>query len=127
MQTVADSCSSGEGNAFSVTSSRTVSSPVVTVVICVSQVYMACQSMLIVLVGSTPAYRIEQQEGVPSSQQRVTFTEDIDSIVTEVREPELTFNSAFTPTKASDSACALVCVSVFPSGFSSTSRPIRSV
>lgn len=51
---------------------------------------MACQSMLIVLVGSTPEYRIEQQDGVPSGQeellQRVIFTEDIDSIVTEVRE-----------------------------------------
>ncbi|XP_037637706.1 solute carrier family 22 member 15 [Sebastes umbrosus] len=53
-----------------------------------TQVYMACQAMLIVLVGSTPEYRIEQQDGVPSStqellQQHVTFTEDIDSIVTE--------------------------------------------
>lgn len=51
---------------------------------------MACQSMLIILVGSTPEYRMEPQDGVPSGQQellqRVTFTEDIDSIVTEVRE-----------------------------------------
>uniref|UniRef100_A0A8C3GA92 Solute carrier family 22 member 15 n=1 Tax=Cyclopterus lumpus TaxID=8103 RepID=A0A8C3GA92_CYCLU len=51
------------------------------------QVYMACQSMLIVLVGTTPEYHIEQQVGVPASQlelhQHVTFTEDIDSIVTE--------------------------------------------
>uniref|UniRef100_A0A8C3AP39 Solute carrier family 22 member 15 n=1 Tax=Cyclopterus lumpus TaxID=8103 RepID=A0A8C3AP39_CYCLU len=50
-------------------------------------VYMACQSMLIVLVGTTPEYHIEQQVGVPASQlelhQHVTFTEDIDSIVTE--------------------------------------------
>uniref|UniRef100_A0A8C9Z6Q0 Solute carrier family 22 member 15 n=1 Tax=Sander lucioperca TaxID=283035 RepID=A0A8C9Z6Q0_SANLU len=56
-------------------------------VLVLTQVYMACQSMLIVLVGSTPEYRIDQQDGVPSSQQeliqRVTFTEDIDSIVTE--------------------------------------------
>uniref|UniRef100_A0A669CAX9 Solute carrier family 22 member 15 n=1 Tax=Oreochromis niloticus TaxID=8128 RepID=A0A669CAX9_ORENI len=49
------------------------------------QVYMACQSMLIVLVGFTPEYRIEQhqqQDGVPVSQ-HVTFTENVDSIVTE--------------------------------------------
>ncbi len=69
--------------------------------VCVFQVYMACQSMLIVLVGSTPQYRIEQQDGVPPGQQellqRVVFTEDIDSIVTEVREPEFIC-------KASDSA-----------------------
>ncbi|XP_070772521.1 solute carrier family 22 member 15 [Enoplosus armatus] len=56
-------------------------------VLVLTQVYMACQSMLIVLIGSTPSYRIEQQDGVPFSQQEllqhVTFTEDIDSIVTE--------------------------------------------
>uniref|UniRef100_A0A3P8T6Y2 Solute carrier family 22 member 15 n=1 Tax=Amphiprion percula TaxID=161767 RepID=A0A3P8T6Y2_AMPPE len=53
-------------------------------VLVLTQVYMACQSMLIVLVGSTPEYRTEQQDIVPSSQQpAVTFTEDIDSIVTE--------------------------------------------
>nr|XP_020462319.1 solute carrier family 22 member 15 [Monopterus albus] len=56
-------------------------------VLLLTQVYMACQSMLIVLVGSTPQFRIEQQEGAPLSQQelpqQVTFTEDIDSIVTE--------------------------------------------
>ncbi|KAM8858410.1 solute carrier family 22 member 15 [Spinachia spinachia] len=56
-------------------------------VLVLTQVYMACQSMLIILVGSTPEYRIEQPDGVPSGQQellqRVTFTEDIDSIVTE--------------------------------------------
>lgn len=42
--------------------------------------------MLIVLVGFTPEYRIEhqQQDGVPVSQ-HVTFTENVDSIVTEVR------------------------------------------
>ncbi|XP_034041053.1 solute carrier family 22 member 15-like [Thalassophryne amazonica] len=43
---------------------------------------MACQSMLIVLIGSTPQYHIEQQEGVPPNQ-HVTFTEDVDSVVTE--------------------------------------------
>lgn len=49
------------------------------------QVYMACQSMLIVLVGSTPEYRVEQQDGVTSDHHnRVVFTEDIDTIVTEV-------------------------------------------
>lgn len=55
---------------------------------CAFQVYMACQSMLIVLVGFTPEYRIEQQhqqqDGVPVSQ-HVAFTENVDSIVTEVR------------------------------------------
>ncbi|KPP62373.1 solute carrier family 22 member 15-like, partial [Scleropages formosus] len=49
-------------------------------------VYMACQSMLIVLVGAEPQYRVEK--GVnPISQaelrQHVTFTEEISSIVTE--------------------------------------------
>nr|XP_046257812.1 solute carrier family 22 member 15 [Scatophagus argus] len=56
-------------------------------VLALTQVYMACQSMLIVLVGTTPAYQIEQEDGVPASQQelpqRVVFTEDIDTIVTE--------------------------------------------
>lgn len=58
---------------------------------CVFQVYMAFQSMLIVLIGSTPEYHVEQQQqqqGVPSSSQelvqKVVFTEDVDSIVTEV-------------------------------------------
>lgn len=54
------------------------------------QVYMACQSMLMVLVGFTPQYRVEQQEAVPSDQlalsPRVVFAEDVDSIVTEVRK-----------------------------------------
>lgn len=50
---------------------------------------MAFQSMLIVLIGSTPDYRVEQQQQlVPSSSQelvqKVVFTEDVDSIVTEV-------------------------------------------
>lgn len=52
-----------------------------------TQVYMAFQSMLIVLIGSTPDYRVEQQQQVPSSSQqlvqRVVFTEDVDTIVTE--------------------------------------------
>ncbi|KAM4599492.1 solute carrier family 22 member 15 [Fundulus diaphanus] len=53
-------------------------------VLVLAQVYMACQSMLIVLVGYTPAYRLEPRGGDPSGQpQRVTFTEDADSIVTE--------------------------------------------
>ncbi|XP_069033334.1 solute carrier family 22 member 15 isoform X1 [Embiotoca jacksoni] len=52
-------------------------------VLVLTQVYMACQSMLIVLVGATADFRTEQQDGVPSSQQRVIFTEDVDSIVTE--------------------------------------------
>ncbi|XP_015202246.2 solute carrier family 22 member 15 isoform X3 [Lepisosteus oculatus] len=50
------------------------------------QVYMACQSMLIVLVGATPDYRIEKGKD-PTTQQdlvkHVIFTEDLDSIVTE--------------------------------------------
>lgn len=50
---------------------------------------MACQSMLIVLVGATPEYRIEQQQqqdGVPPSDhhKQIVFTEGIDTIVTEV-------------------------------------------
>lgn len=50
---------------------------------------MAFQSMLIVLVGFSPEYRVQhqhqhQQDGVLLSQ-HVTFTEDADSIVTEVR------------------------------------------
>ncbi|XP_034538033.1 solute carrier family 22 member 15 [Notolabrus celidotus] len=56
-------------------------------ILLLTQVYMASQSMLIVLVGSTPQYRVEQQDETSSSQpeliQRITFTEDIDSIVTE--------------------------------------------
>ncbi|KAM9306108.1 solute carrier family 22 member 15-like [Pholidichthys leucotaenia] len=56
-------------------------------VLTVTQVYMACQSMLIILVGPTPEYRIQQQDTTISDQeeapQRVIFTEDVDSIVTE--------------------------------------------
>ncbi|XP_028278777.1 solute carrier family 22 member 15-like [Parambassis ranga] len=52
-----------------------------------AQVYMACQCMLIVLVGATPEYRIEKQDSDLSSQQEqlqhVIFTEDINTIVTE--------------------------------------------
>ncbi|KAM4607134.1 solute carrier family 22 member 15 isoform 2-T2 [Polymixia lowei] len=51
------------------------------------QVYMACQSMLIVLVGVVPAYQIDQGQGSITSHQEliqhVTFTEDVNSIVTE--------------------------------------------
>uniref|UniRef100_A0A3B3TJB4 Solute carrier family 22 member 15 n=1 Tax=Poecilia latipinna TaxID=48699 RepID=A0A3B3TJB4_9TELE len=56
-------------------------------VLVLAQVYMACQSMLIVLVGYTPEYRVENQDGGSSGhrelQQHVIFTEDVDSIVTE--------------------------------------------
>uniref|UniRef100_A0A1A7YZU5 Solute carrier family 22, member 15 n=1 Tax=Iconisemion striatum TaxID=60296 RepID=A0A1A7YZU5_9TELE len=56
-------------------------------VLVLAQVYMACQSMLIVLVGYTPEYRIEQQKDSPSSQlvqqQHISFTEDVNTIVTE--------------------------------------------
>uniref|UniRef100_H2U423 Solute carrier family 22 member 15 n=1 Tax=Takifugu rubripes TaxID=31033 RepID=H2U423_TAKRU len=55
-------------------------------IIVLTQVYMAFQSMLIVLIGSTPEYHVEQQQVPSSSQelvQRVVFTEDFDSIVTE--------------------------------------------
>ncbi|XP_061601749.1 solute carrier family 22 member 15 isoform X1 [Cololabis saira] len=56
-------------------------------VLVLAQVYMAGQSMLIVLVGFTPEYRVVPQDGVPTDQQqlqqRVAFTEDVDSIVTE--------------------------------------------
>lgn len=48
---------------------------------------MAFQSMLIVLVGATPDYQVEQQQVPSGSQelvQKVVFTEDLDSIVTEV-------------------------------------------
>ncbi|KAM9726848.1 LOW QUALITY PROTEIN: solute carrier family 22 member 15 [Menidia menidia] len=52
-------------------------------VLVLAQVYMASQSMLIVLIGSTPEHRVDQPDGVPLSRQHVTFTEDVDSIVTE--------------------------------------------
>ncbi|XP_023818925.1 solute carrier family 22 member 15 isoform X2 [Oryzias latipes] len=51
------------------------------------QLYMACQSMLIVLIGSTPQYQIQSKDSAQPSQQvqlqHPTFTEDVDSIVTE--------------------------------------------
>ncbi|KAM9188012.1 solute carrier family 22 member 15-like [Mergus octosetaceus] len=50
------------------------------------QVYVACQSMLIVLVGAMPEYRIDQ-EGVPASKaefaKHIHFTSNFTSIVTE--------------------------------------------
>lgn len=52
---------------------------------CFSQIYMACQSMLVVLIGAVPRFtteRLEDPGGEISSQ--ITFTEDISSIVTEV-------------------------------------------
>ncbi|XP_053189349.1 solute carrier family 22 member 15 [Scomber japonicus] len=54
-------------------------------VLVLTQLYMACQSMLIVLVGVTPEYKTEQQDHSSSiiQQEVVTFTGDIDSIVTE--------------------------------------------
>uniref|UniRef100_A0A8C6SG53 Solute carrier family 22 member 15 n=1 Tax=Neogobius melanostomus TaxID=47308 RepID=A0A8C6SG53_9GOBI len=58
------------------------------VVLVSAQVYMACQSMLIVLVGTTPVYQIKHPEDGASPSARdlgsqVIFTEDVDSIVTE--------------------------------------------
>lgn len=49
---------------------------------------MACQSMLIILVGAVPEYHIEPAtEGVDGDvTQSVKFTEDVNSIVTEVRD-----------------------------------------
>lgn len=58
------------------------------VILLLTQVYMASQSMLIVLVGATPAFQIKKQEDEASPETGelgpgVLFTEDIDSIVTE--------------------------------------------
>ncbi|XP_067311792.1 solute carrier family 22 member 15 [Pseudorasbora parva] len=49
------------------------------------QIYMACQSMLIILVGAVPEYHVEPvTEGVDSDiTQSVKFTGDVSSIVTE--------------------------------------------
>ncbi|KAL4640984.1 solute carrier family 22 member 15 isoform X1 [Arapaima gigas] len=50
------------------------------------QVYMACQSMLIVLVGAEPHYQVEKRMnpgGGAELTEHITFTEDVSSIVTE--------------------------------------------
>ncbi|TRZ03687.1 hypothetical protein DNTS_029867, partial [Danionella cerebrum] len=49
------------------------------------RIYMACQSMLIILVGAVPEFHLEAvTEAVRGSvAQSVKFTEDISSIVTE--------------------------------------------
>lgn len=57
-------------------------------VLVLAQVYMASQSMLIVLVGTTPQYQLrpEDHSAAPGPQERplqVVFSEDVDSIVTE--------------------------------------------
>lgn len=52
------------------------------VVLTLLQVYMACQSMLVVLVGAVPKYKLEDGDG-PDPSDHITFTEDINSIVTE--------------------------------------------
>uniref|UniRef100_A0A8B9LR29 Solute carrier family 22 member 15 n=1 Tax=Astyanax mexicanus TaxID=7994 RepID=A0A8B9LR29_ASTMX len=50
-------------------------------------IYMACQSMLIVLVGAVPEYHTESvtEKGGGDLTQSVAFTEDFSSIVTEVK------------------------------------------
>lgn len=45
---------------------------------------MACQSMLIVLVGAAPEYHIQPVTEAGDTTKGVTFTEDVSSIVTEV-------------------------------------------
>ncbi|XP_030011254.1 solute carrier family 22 member 15 isoform X1 [Sphaeramia orbicularis] len=53
-------------------------------ILVLTQVYMACQAMLIVLVGAPSQYEVEDEDGVQQDVvPHVTFTEDIDSIVTE--------------------------------------------
>lgn len=49
---------------------------------------MACQTMLIILVGAVPEYHIEPVTGDLDDDitQRVKFSEDISSIVTEVTD-----------------------------------------
>lgn len=50
------------------------------------KVYVACQSMLIVLVGAVPEYHIDQ-EGIPTSRaelgKHIHFADNFTSIVTE--------------------------------------------
>lgn len=50
------------------------------------KVYIACQSMLIVLVGAVPEYHIDQ-EGIPASRaelaKHIHFVDNFTSIVTE--------------------------------------------
>ena len=50
------------------------------------KVYVACQSMLIVLVGAVPEYHIDQ-EGIPASRaelaKHIHFADNFTSIVTE--------------------------------------------
>lgn len=50
------------------------------------KVYVACQSMLIVLVGAVPQYHINQEE-IPASRdelaKHIQFTDNFTSIVTE--------------------------------------------
>lgn len=50
------------------------------------KVYVACQSMLIVLVGAVPEYHIEQ-EGIPANRaelaKHIHFVDNFTSIVTE--------------------------------------------
>ncbi|KAM6956575.1 solute carrier family 22 member 15 [Aplochiton taeniatus] len=57
------------------------------IILILLQVYMACQSMLIILVGAVPEYHIEQGDQSFSNHeeliQHVTFTGDVSSIVTE--------------------------------------------
>lgn len=71
---------------------------------------MACQSMLIVLVGTTPAYHIKQQDAASPSQQQpapeVIFTEDVDSIVTEVSELGCLWDSCL------ETAVRLICKAI---------------
>lgn len=46
--------------------------------------YVACQSVLIVLVGAVPQYRVERAAAAAGGAQRVRFLSNFTSIVTEV-------------------------------------------